>query len=143
MSFFWPTIVISIRTYIIFIIYYDLPLILPSNIHIVLLADDIKIYFSYCNMDQRDHLQNAINLFSNWSKTWQLNLAIHKCVVLSIGKITPLYYSLLITVENIKDLGISFSNTLSFNIHKLSAEMLNKLSDYIVKSNSIVYFCFT
>ena len=44
---------------------------------------------------------------------------------LSIGKITPPKYiinnSLLPTVENIKDLGVPFSNTLSFNIHILSA----------------------
>ena len=57
-------------------------------------------------------------LFSNWSKTWQLNVATHKYVVLSIGKIAPRKYilndALQPTVENIKDLGVSFSNTLSF-----------------------------
>ena len=43
-------------------------------------------------MDQRDHLQNVIYLFSNWSKTCKLNVATHKCVILSIGKITPPKY---------------------------------------------------
>ena len=47
-------------------------------------------------MDQIDHLQNAINLFFNWSETWQLNVATRKYVVLSIGKKnTPLKFILI------------------------------------------------
>ena len=59
-----------------------------TYIHIELFAGESKIYFSYSNLDQRDHLQNAINLFPI-GVTCQLNVAIHKCVVLSICKITP------------------------------------------------------
>ena len=62
-------------------------------------------------MNQRDHLQNYINLFSNCSKAWQLNVSTHKCVVLNtiiLSTITPPKYILndylLPIVENIKDL---------------------------------------
>ena len=63
----------------------------------------------------------AIALFAKWSDTWQLNLAPHKCVVLTLGKISPPIYILndnhLPIVDHITDLGISFNNLLSFDMH--------------------------
>ena len=51
----------------------------------------------------------------------QLNVAIYKCAVLSIGKITPPKYILRnYLLHTVKYIGVYFTNTLSFNIHIIS-----------------------
>ena len=58
-------------------------------------------------------------MFAKWSDTWQLNLAPHKYVVLTLGNISPPIYILNdnLIVDHITDRSISFNNLLSFDMH--------------------------
>ena len=55
-------------------------------------------------------------------KIWELKLALKKCVVMRVGNMFPAHvYNLnghtLPNQSSFKDLGITFSDNLSFNIH--------------------------
>jgi len=94
---------------------------LPNNISskIKIFADDTKLYNSSSN-----HLllQSDLDRLVSWSSMWLLPFNIDKCSVMYYGKQnTCLEYvmdsSVLTRVDNIKDLGVTFSNTLSFEQH--------------------------
>ena len=67
-------------------------------------------------------LQNTLDDIINWMKIWELELAPKKCVVMRIGNMFPAHvYNLnghtLPIQSSFKDVGITFSDNMSFNIH--------------------------
>ena len=80
---------------------------------IFLFADDVKLFSS-----NSFELQNSLNLLSEWSKKWQLQVSIEKCSVLHLGSNNAeTSYFLdgheLKRTNCVKDLGVFTSNTLS------------------------------
>jgi len=91
-----------------------------------LFADDIKLY-SYFKNDVFNcgDLQKPLDLLSSWAKSWQLNMNVSKCSILSIHhkskSIIPHTYlingSQLTNTSNVSDLGILVDSHLTFNRH--------------------------
>lgn len=82
-------------------------------------ADDTKIYNS-CNNHML--LQNDLNKLVSWSNFWLLPFNVEKCSVIHYGKRNPcidyiMDSAVLSKVESIKDLGITFTGSLSFDKH--------------------------
>ena len=95
-----------------------------NNTCIKLFADDIKIYLEIVNDSDIDEFQNGIDYISYWATTWQLNLAINKCLYMRVGLARSvrnanyvLNNNLLTTVNVCRDLGILVDSKLSFNEH--------------------------
>ena len=99
----------------------DFPDIINNSINNSLFADD-KLSFSFKYNDSSLLLQNTLDDISNWMKIWELELAPKKCVVMQVRNMFPAHvYNLnghtLPIQSNFKDLGITFSDNMSFNIH--------------------------
>ncbi len=62
----------------------DLPDYVPELNKCALFADDVKIFSSDCT-----NFQYAVDGITEWSKAWQLTIAIEKCFVLHLVTITP------------------------------------------------------
>mgnify|MGYP003476588357 FL=1 len=95
-----------------------------KTISIKLFADDIKFYSS--SSSSTCDLQMAIDELMSWSKKWQLNLALQKCVLCSIyhGKGCVKQFSNyfigdheLENVDQMRDLGITIDENLTFKNH--------------------------
>ena len=106
-----------------FLIYInDLPDIINNSTINSLFADDTKLSFSFKYNDSSLLLQNTLDDISNWMNIWELELAPKKCVVMRVGNMFPAHvynlngYTLPIQ-SSFKDLGITFSDNMSFNIH--------------------------
>jgi Reverse transcriptase (RNA-dependent DNA polymerase) len=94
-----------------------------------LFADDVKLYSSF-NVDvfNCDELQQSLDLLSSWAKSWQLNINISKCTVLSIHhkskSISPHPYfingSQLTNSSSVTDLGILDAHGVDRFIQSLS-----------------------
>lgn len=97
----------------------DLPNIAASTAK--LFADDTKLYRTVKNTQECDILQDDLNKFSAWSKTWLIKFNALKCVVLRIREAIRYLYTLdgvnLESVENQKDLGVTISKTLKPTTH--------------------------
>ena len=106
---------------ILFLIYVnDIPSVVDS--HLLLFADDIKLYRRIQSENDTVQLQDDINNLLNWSNTWLLNFNIPKCKVLRIGTSTlPQNYTLngtpLDNVQDMRDLGITIDSQLKFHSH--------------------------
>jgi hypothetical protein len=93
-----------------------------------LFADDVKLYSSF-NVDVSNcgDLQQSLDLLSSWANSWQLNINISKCTVLSIHHksqskptIPHPYFingSQLTNSSSVTDLGILVDSHLTFNHH--------------------------
>lgn len=96
----------------------DVISILPPGTHCSMYADDLKIY----SINSVPLLQSAIDKLVEWSTQWGLTLSPSKSVVMLLGanhpacKITALGNDLPIK-NQIKDLGVSYSNKLCFSSH--------------------------
>ena len=97
-----------------------------SGVKIKLFADDCKIYAEIVDFTDIAHLQDALNKLVEWSKIWQLDIAIDKCCMLSIGRChqstsSPHTYTIsdipLPTVDHCRDLGIIVSDNLQPRLH--------------------------
>ena len=103
----------------------DLPSML--NCFTKIFADDTKIYNKAETIADSKFLQEDINMAAKWSEIWQLPFNKDKCKVMHIGKKKEKrkYYMQndvgikvpLETVSEEKDLGVLFSNSLSFRNH--------------------------
>ena len=111
----------SILGPILFVIYInDLPEILESSCKIF--ADDTKLYGS---PNDKDILQKDLLSLLEWSETWQIKFNINKCGILHIGTKNPKHdYFMnedlniqLNEVNSEKDVGVTFSNDLKFDLH--------------------------
>ena len=92
------------------------------NSHLLLFADDIKLYRSIKSENDIVLLQEDINKLFSWSNTWLLSFSIPKCKILRIGKSTlPQFYTLngisLDRVCDMRDLGIIVDGQLKFHSH--------------------------
>ena len=104
---------------LLFIMYInDIPSSLPPTVSCLFYADDCKIY----SVDDPNSLQLALNYFLSWSSKWGLAISKTKTVVMQLGKYHPTFTftyenTPLPLVTTFKDLGVSYSNTLSFESH--------------------------
>ena len=64
-----------------------------SNTFVSLYADDTQISTIFSDVSERHTMQEHLNEFMRWAAKWQLQIAEHKCCVLSHGNVTqPMYY---------------------------------------------------
>lgn len=95
-----------------------------SNVKVLLFADDLKIYRTIKDDDDRAILQSNLIKLCTWCSVNDLQLNTGKCQIISFykGK-NPLNFSYfmndanLLRVSQIRDLGIIFHESLQFNIH--------------------------
>ena len=92
------------------------------NCEIKLFAEDLKIYKIIRSPIDREILQDALNIISNWSDSWQLPNSVSKCACQVLnGTDKSFNYVLsgqsLPYVDNCADLGITIDNVLSFVQH--------------------------
>ena len=106
---------------ILFLIYInDIPTVVDS--HLLLFADDIKLYRKIQSENDIVQLQEDINNLLNWSNTWLLDFNIPKWKVLRIGTSTlpqncTLNGTPLDSVQDMRDLGITIDSQLKFHSH--------------------------
>ena len=107
-------------------IYYinDLPEAINSDLKIF--ADDTKTFSEIKTTEDRDALQNDLDLLVEWSEKWLLKFNSKKCKVLHIGKNNPKYKYYIRDGNQIneleetlceKDLGVHVDNNLKFEEH--------------------------
>lgn len=93
-----------------------------DGVTVKLFADDVKIYVTINDVNDKCKLQNGLDALLNWSVEWQLNVCPSKCMVLHIGSCnSDLNYEMngkpLPAVREIRDLGIIVDKDLKFNKH--------------------------
>ena len=129
---------------LLFVIYInDLSTSCPDLNSLFLFADDAKCFACIRSLNDCIIFQNSLDSISNWSNLWQLNLAVEKCQTISFTYKTASFlynYSInsfsLVRVEDALDLGVRFSNKLSFSTH---------IKDMCIKGRrkaSIILNCF-
>jgi Reverse transcriptase (RNA-dependent DNA polymerase) len=59
---------------------------IPYNVKCVLFADDIKVFREVKTVEDSDSLQFALNKITEWSKRWQIDISVPKCVALHLGQ---------------------------------------------------------
>lgn len=59
---------------------------IPESIRVKIYADDTRMYTVVNNEDDRNTLQNAIDLFFNWTQSLDLMLSLEKIYVLHYGR---------------------------------------------------------
>ena len=107
---------------LLFLIYINaLPDTVNPHVLTSLFADDAKLA-NFFKLHETNNMQEALNSLCKWMFDWELELAPSKCVVMRIGcNDQPPVYSLngvlLPVIKKFKDLGITFCDHLSFNIH--------------------------
>ena len=102
----------------------DLPNGISSEVR--LFADDAIVYRSISDPSDCQTLQEDLDNFSNWDKTWLMEFDASKCEVLTAtNKRSPivtnyrpiLHGQALKNVKSAKYLGITITNDLKWNIH--------------------------
>ena len=125
----------SILGPIIFVLYInDLPEVINS--HILLFADDTKIYKEVNDVNEQNCLQSDIDKMCKWSNDWLLKYHPGKCKSMRIGPPKdpePFNYKIngyqIEKVEKEKDIGVTVDNKLNFSPH---------ISEKVNKANSIM-----
>jgi len=108
---------------ILFVIFInDFPKCLSNNSRALLFADDLKLFQSIVSAVDMVVLQSNVDAILNWSLIWQLPIAIKKCAIINYGNaVYPLSVNVgaqvLPVLNNVTDLGIIFSSSLSFTDH--------------------------
>ena len=100
-------------------------------------ADDTKIYRPILTIEDQNILQNNLDIFTQWNKTWQGFLNSSKCKHLSLGNpLVSRAYTIKNDLENViiqqtreeRDLGIAFKNDFKFSKRiNLSIHKVNKM----------------
>ena len=117
---------------ILFLIYInDLSTSCPDLKSFYLFADDGKWFASIKSLNDCITFQKSLDSICNWSNLWQLSLAPDKCQVISFSYQPASFtynYSVnsipLVRVTDVVDLGVKFSQNLSFSPH--IKDMCNK-----------------
>jgi len=91
---------------------------------LLLFADDVKLFNCVQSDNDAISLQESLNKLVHWCNTVGLELAIHKCKVMSFSRrhsIIHYDYSIdnviLLGINQVEDLGFIFTSTLSFALH--------------------------
>ena len=88
---------------------------------VCLFADDTKLTRTFSNIADRADLQESLNEFINWADQWQLQVAEHKCCVLTHGNCMASNYCMkdvhLDTVNHYKDLCVIVDDQCLFKLH--------------------------
>ena len=89
-----------------------------------LFADDAKAYQVIETAADSERFSESLADFCDWSEEWQLNIALQKCSVLSLGRKVEgmdakceLNGSVIQSVDMVRDLGILVDDNLSFSAH--------------------------
>jgi len=112
------------------------------GVHVKLFADDVKLYLQITNEADVVQLQCAIDALTCWADEWQLSVSVNKCCTLNIGRAIcdthlTINGSVLPTVESVRDLGVSVTQSLSPSLH---------VSNIVAKANqraAAIYRAFT
>lgn len=130
-----------------------------NNSHLLLYADDVKIFRIIDKVEDARLLQDDLNRISAWCNEMQLDLNINKCKQISMyRKLNPIltdYYindSKLIKISEVRDLGVTFTYNMSFNKHiDLIIAKANQMLGFIkrwtkdltdIKCILIIYFAY-
>ena len=125
----------SILGPLLFLVYIDdIPQCIKHDSKVAIFADDSKLFKIIEKPSDKFSFQQDLTQLSIWSDTWEMCLSIPKCKALNISrKKTPtkreyhLNGSPLATVSEIKDLGITVTNTLQWSQHiKLISSKANR-----------------
>ena len=94
------------------------------GVQTLLFADDLKIFLTINNIDDCIILQENLNRLHDWCNSNMLHLNIGKCQVIRFHKTkSPIIFdyhinqTTLEAVKHLKDLGVTFSEDLCFNLH--------------------------
>ena len=96
----------------------DIGKFLPEGVHYSLYADDAKVY----TVNDCALLQRGLDCLSEWSTRWGMTISKTKTVCMKIGRKHPdhsfyIHGSQLEEVDTFRDLGVRYSNDLSFDAH--------------------------
>lgn len=105
-------------------------------------ADDLKIFHKVSSDADMSLLQTNLNTISEWCRNNKLILNAEKCFVVSFTrKLSPIYGSYMIDdkmvcrAKSVKDLGILFDETLTFNQHIHNIQLsAYKLLGFIIRT---------
>ena len=91
------------------------------NTTVCLFADDTQISSSCSDASERHELQEQLDDFMMWTDRWQLQIAEHKCCVLTHGNVVPPMYHMkvvpLLNVSEFRDLGVIIDSHCIFKQH--------------------------
>ena len=78
---------------------------------------DTKLYNIVDKEEDKEQLQNDINVLNKWSEDWQMNFNVNKCKVMNFGyNNKKMTYNIageeLESTDNEKDLGVTLSTNL-------------------------------
>ena len=129
----------------------DLPGVLVTNCKIF--ADDTKLSHPILSLVDQSCVQNDLDKLTQWSNDWLLSFNSKKCKVMHFGKKNPCfqYYmngDLIDTVSEEKDLGVLFTENLSFSKHISNAAakanrvlgLIRRSFSYITKESFLVLY---
>lgn len=120
---------------LLFLVYIDdIPQCIKHDSKVAIFADDSKLFKIIEKPSDKFSLHQDLTQLSIWSDTWKMCLSIPKCKALNISRKkipTKREYHLngspLATVSEIKDLGITVTNTLQWSQHiKLISSKANR-----------------
>lgn len=121
----------------------DLPRVV-STAKCLMFADDIKLFHSVRDDNDRVQLQNDIDAISEWSENNRLEFNASKCVHISFARLrSPVAteYSLrgmpLHRTDEVRDLGLTLDNQLDFRQHiKTTCKRVSKTLGFIMRMAS-------
>lgn len=110
--------------------------------HVLLYADDLKIYRRIRSLEDCISLQESIESLEEWCRTNLLSLNISKCSCLTFSrKCAAVNFDYTISSQlvarslSVKDLGVTFDNHLTFNLHVLNVvKSANRFMGFIIRS---------
>nr|CAD2205225.1 unnamed protein product [Meloidogyne enterolobii] len=108
---------------VLFLIYInDIIYRIPSPTKTMLFADDLKIFCEFSANNDNACLQESLIKIEEWCIDWALDISLNKTCTFHIGKNNPrkryiLFGTILQTVSSVTDLGITFTDKLSFEAH--------------------------
>ena len=112
----------------------------PTNITVNMFSDDTKFTTVFSDALNRVLLQDCLSSFTDWADLWQLQIAEHKCCVLSFGNpVLPSYYMNDVQLTNVteyRDLGVLVDNQCLFRQH------VSTICQKAYRATNVLFRCF-